>query len=71
MGDLAELEEFLNCPPDAGRPTLVIANTVKGRGVSFMEDVAKWHHGVPSENELETALADLEDAERVLAGSIA
>jgi transketolase len=67
--DLAELEEVLNCPPHAGRPTLVIANTVKGRGVSFMEDVAKWHHGVPSERELETALADLEDAERVLAGS--
>ena len=57
--DLAELEEVLNCPPDAGRPTLVIANTVKGRGVSFMEDVVKWHHGVPSENELETALASI------------
>ena len=34
----------------------MIANTVKGRGVSFMEDVVKWHHGVPSENELDTAL---------------
>ena len=67
---LAELEEMLNRPPDAGRPTLVIADTVKGRGVSFMEDVVKWHHGVPSENELETALAALDDAERVLVGSM-
>lgn len=67
--DLAELEEVLNCSPDAGRPTLLIANTVKGSGVSFMEDVVKWHHGVPTENELETALAALEDAERILVGS--
>ena len=68
--NLAELEESLNRPPDAGRPTLVIANTVKGRGVSFMEDVVKWHHGVPSENELGTALLALDDAERVLVGSM-
>jgi transketolase len=68
--DLAHLEEVLNCPPDAGRPTLVIANTVKGRGVSFMEDVVKWHHGVPSENELETALSALDEEERLLVGSI-
>ena len=40
-------------PPETGKPTCVIANTVKGRGVSFMEDVVKWHHGVPSEDEFE------------------
>lgn len=67
--DLVELEEVLNCPPEADRPTLVIANTVKGKGVSFMENVVKWHHGVPSENEFEAALATLEDAERVLVGA--
>ena len=52
--DLAELEEALRSSARDGRPTFVIADTVKGRGVSFMEDVVKWHHGVPSENELET-----------------
>lgn len=68
--DLAELEQVLNHPPIADQPTIVIADTVKGRGVSFMEDVVKWHHGVPSEMELETALAELDDAERVFAGSM-
>lgn len=49
-------------------PTCIIANTVKGRGVSFMEDVVKWHHGVPSDAELETALRELDAAETALAG---
>src|SRR5438067_8272885 len=32
-------------------PLCIIANTIKGKGVSFMEDVVKWHHGVPSDTE--------------------
>ena len=44
----------------------VMANTVKGKGVSFMEDVAKWHHGVPSPQELQTALGELATAEKEL-----
>src|SRR6476620_6588519 len=66
--DLPQLEATLNLPPEAARPTIVIANTVKGRGVSFMEDVVKWHHGVPAENEFETALAELDHAEQSLVG---
>ena len=42
--------------------------TVKGRGVSFMEDVVKWHHGVPADNEFENALAELDHAEQSLVG---
>jgi transketolase len=64
--DLHELEIALSCGPDAGRPTIVIANTIKGRGVSFMEDVVKWHHGVPADNEYVDALAELDQAERAL-----
>ena len=45
-----------------GRPLAVIANTTKGRGVSFMEDVAKWHHGVPSDAEYAAAMKELDDA---------
>jgi transketolase len=67
--NLAELGEVLNSPHEVNRPTIIIADTVKGRGVSFMEDVVKWHHGVPTETELETALSALDDAERVLAGA--
>jgi transketolase len=48
------------------RPTCVIANTIKGRGVSFMENSVKWHHGVPSDVELQQALAELNDAEKTL-----
>ena len=44
----------------------MIANTIKGRGVSFMENVGKWHHGVPNDEELARALAELDAAERKL-----
>src|SRR3954470_21023085 len=43
-------------------PTAIIANTTKGKGVSFMEDVAKWHHGVPSDAEYDRAMRELDDA---------
>jgi transketolase len=68
--DLSELEDVLRSTPDEKRPNLVMADTVKGRGVSYMEDVAKWHHGVPSEEEFTGALAELDQAERLLVGSI-
>lgn len=42
-----------------GRPTVVIARTVKGKGVSFMEDQAGWHHRVPSEEEYKRASEEL------------
>jgi transketolase len=64
--DLAAITAALTDPPTPGQPTFVIANTVKGRGVSFMENVVKWHHGVPSPAELEQALAELDAAEREL-----
>ena len=60
--DFAELTYALSKPAETGKPTCVIANTVKGKGVSFMEDVAKWHHGVPSEAELKQALGELDAA---------
>lgn len=40
-------------------PTCIIANTVKGKGVSFMENRVEWHHRVPSPIELEAAVAEL------------
>ncbi len=45
-----------------GLPRVVIANTIKGKGVSFMEDVARWHHGVPSRAEHQTAVRELDEA---------
>ena len=64
--DFRQLTDALTCQREAGRPTCVVANTIKGRGVSFMEDVVKWHHGVPSEDEYHKALAELDGAEWAL-----
>jgi transketolase len=43
-----------------GQPTVVLADTVKGRGVSFMEHRYEWHARVPTEDELARALVELE-----------
>lgn len=59
-------ETLRNIPVEAGKPTLVIANTTKGKGISFMEDVKKWHHGVPSDEQYELAMSELEETERKL-----
>ena len=64
--DYAALTKALTDPRVAGKPTCIIANTIKGRGVSFMENVVKWHHGVPSEEELKQALAELAAAGKLL-----
>lgn len=57
--NFAELTSALTTPVE-GMPTVVIANTIKGRGISFMENVGKWHHGVPSEAEYAQAMKELE-----------
>ena len=65
--DIEALVEIFEALPFAqGRPNLVLARTTKGKGISFMEDVAKWHHHVPSDDELRAALAELEKAEAAL-----
>ena len=43
-----------------GQPTAIIAKTVKGKGVSFMENQASWHGAAPNDEQYETAMADLE-----------
>ncbi|HHW92872.1 MAG TPA: transketolase [Firmicutes bacterium] len=42
-----------------GRPTMIVANTVKGKGVSFMENQVGWHGNAPSKEQAEQALAEL------------
>lgn len=60
--NIAELRKtFNNIPAETGKPTFVIANTTKGKGVSFMEDQKKWHHGVPSDEQYEQALLELNE----------
>lgn len=50
---------FANTPIRVGRPTVHIANTTKGKGVSFMENVHEWHYRAPEPDEYEQALKEL------------
>ena len=59
--DVAELGATLEAVPfEKGRPSAVIAHTIKGKGVSWMEDKVLWHYKAPSPEELVTALAEVE-----------
>jgi len=59
--DVSALKEVLNSVPfEKEKPSLVIAHTIKGKGVSFMENSVKWHHGVPDKDQYETAIAELD-----------
>lgn len=53
-------------PFETGKPSFVIAHTIKGKGVSFMEKVLKWHHGVPSPEQYELAVGELNAALQTL-----
>jgi transketolase len=59
---IVQLTEALTAAPHSGQPTCIIANTIKGKGVSFMEDVTKWHHGVPGDSEYAQAIDELNHA---------
>jgi len=56
---LAAYEEAANTK---GQPTVILARTIKGKGVSFMEDQCDWHGKAPNDEEAEMALAELEAA---------
>ena len=58
--DHAALLRVLRSPAhDRTRPLCVIAHTIKGRGVSFMENQVHWHHGVMNQAQFETAMSEL------------
>ncbi len=61
--NLEEIEAALNNGPIViGKPNFIIAHTIKGKGVSYMERVTKWHHGVPSPEQFELANKELDEA---------
>lgn len=58
--DIDELRNaFSSLPFEKGKPSVVIAHTVKGKGVSYMENELKWHHGVPNPEQYEQAITEL------------
>jgi transketolase len=58
--DMKALVDMLsNVPDGSGRPIAVIANTIKGKGVSFMEDDNDWHYRIPNHEEVLMAKKEL------------
>jgi transketolase len=67
--DLAALTEVLRAAPfETGKPSLVMARTVKGKGISFMENDPRWHHHVPSDQQYERAQQELDRLLREVQG---
>jgi transketolase len=59
--DLKQLKETFDALPFAkGKPSLVIAQTVKGKGISYMENQLRWHHGVPTAEQYVEAIQELD-----------
>lgn len=60
--DLQQTTEALgNLPLQASRPSVIIAHTIKGKGVSFMENNLLWHYRTPDEKEYKMAIKELQD----------
>ena len=57
--DYEQILKVLNKPKEAGKPRMIVAQTVKGKGVSFMENQLKYHGAPLSKDELKKALKEL------------
>jgi transketolase len=55
----ALMKRLSSLPLEPGRPSCLIANTTKGKGVSFAENKPEWHHGVPTAANIEAARIEL------------
>ena len=63
--DLAAIEEACAAVPfEPGRPSCIVAHTVKGKGVSYMENKLLWHYRAPRGEDLEIALREIDEAGR-------
>lgn len=66
---IGQLAGAFEQPPVHGQPRAIVANTVKGKGISFMENNNEWHHNRLTRNSYELALSELVDKETVVVGS--
>lgn len=58
--DFSDLQEaFKRIPFEKNKPSLIIANTIKGKGISFMENTPIWHYRLPNEREMKIACKEL------------
>ena len=59
--DLDAIEAALSAKATPGKPKCILAHTVKGKGVSYMENQVGWHGKAPNAEQREQALKELED----------
>ena len=65
-----ELESAVNeAKATKGKPTMIIARSIKGRGVSFMENEASWHGAAPNDEQYALAIAELNEYIKELGGN--
>jgi transketolase len=55
----ALVQALRNVPDGSGKPVALISHTVKGKGVSFMEDDNNWHYRIPTADEVKKARQEL------------
>ena len=60
--DFEEIENALNEAEKIDKPVCIIANTIKGKGVSFMENNVAWHGTAPNDEQYEAAMQELNNA---------
>lgn len=65
--DFDQIEKAVNVAKTSSKPTAVIAKTIKGKGVSYMENAVSWHGSAPNKEQYELGMKELEAAEAVLA----
>ena len=66
--DVDAMAKTFSSLPSNGKPTMVIAKTTKGKGVSIMEAVPKWHFKMPNKKELKVIMEELQISEEELEG---
>ena len=64
--DVIEINDTINQISLNKEKNILIANTCKGKGVSFMENIVSWHHKVPSNDEFSLAMSELENQKKML-----
>ena len=59
IGELLDVLET----PTTDQPRMIIANTIKGKGISFMENVREWHHGTLTQKQYDAAVLEITSGE--------
>ena len=61
--DIDEIDAAFSAASEfKGKPSVIVANSVKGKGVSFMEDQVSWHGAAPNKEQFEQAISELDEA---------